>query len=155
MARKEVSLSGFRAPVALLILGLASMGAQASESYNRSMAKAKYSRPASAPQPEGNRLTPERVQLGKALFFDPRLSGSGLISCGSCHNPSFAWGDGLERAVGWRMKRLARRTPTILNTAWAETLFWDGRASSLEEQATGPIASPDEMNASLESVIPM
>ncbi len=145
----------------LPILGLTAMvylsGAEppTGERYDRNTAKTKYIRPAAVPDPPGNRMTAERVQLGKALFFDPRLSGSGLISCGSCHNPSFAWGDGMARAVGWQMKQLDRRTPTILNTGWAESLFWDGRAGSLEEQALGPIGSADEMNGGpIETVIP-
>jgi cytochrome c peroxidase len=77
-----------------------------------------------------------------------------VVSCATCHNPGLSWADGLERAVGHGMKPLARRTPTILNVAWAEALFWDGRAESLEEQALGPIASPDEMNLPLEALVP-
>jgi cytochrome c peroxidase len=111
-----------------------------------------YHRGVPAPHPEANVPTPARVQLGKALFFDPRLSASGVMSCGTCHNPALSWGDGLPRGVGHGMKTLARRTPTILNVAWAELLFWDGRAASLEEQALGPITSPGEMNLSLEEL---
>jgi cytochrome c peroxidase len=109
-----------------------------------------YVRPSSVPQPADNAWTPARERLGRALFFDPRLSGSNWISCASCHNPGFAWGDGLPRAVGDGMKTLGRRTPTILNLAWAESLFWDGRAGSLEEQALGPIQAEGEMNLSLD-----
>ena len=107
--------------------------------------------PAPAP-PEDNRGSAEREQLGKTLFFDPRLSRSGVMSCGTCHNPALAWGDGLALGVGHGMKTLGRRTPTLLNLAWGELYFWDGRAGSLEEQALGPIASPDEMNLSLEEL---
>jgi cytochrome c peroxidase len=106
------------------------------------------------PYPEDNARSAARENLGRTLFFDPRLSGSGVISCGTCHNPGLSWSDGLDRGVGHGMKRLARRTPTILNVAWAEALFWDGRAASLEEQALGPISSPDEMNMPLEALIP-
>jgi cytochrome c peroxidase len=105
------------------------------------------------PHPETNPPTPTRELLGKTLFFDPRLSASGVMSCATCHNPGFAWGDGLPRAVGHGMKTLARRTPTLLNTAWSELLFWDGRATSLEEQALGPITAPGEMNLSLEELV--
>ncbi len=105
-----------------------------------------FRRPTSTPSPDNNRITPQRVALGKALFFDPRLSGSGAISCASCHNPSFGWQDGQAKGVGDKGGRLGRRTPTILNTAWAEPLFWDGRAPNLEEQAKGPMASTAEMN---------
>ncbi|HEV2149864.1 MAG TPA: cytochrome c peroxidase [Longimicrobiaceae bacterium] len=105
-----------------------------------------YTRPDSTPFPAENPYTEARAHLGKVLFFDPRLSDSNILSCGSCHNPGFSWGDGLPRGVGHGMKTLDRRTPTILNAAWAEALFWDGRASTLEEQALGPITSSAEMN---------
>lgn len=113
----------------------------------------KYVRPTVVPFPADNTYTEERANLGKALFFDPRLSGSDWISCASCHNPALAWGDGLPKAIGHGMKVLGRRTPTILNTAWAEALFWDGRASSLEEQALGPIAAAGEMNLALDQMV--
>jgi cytochrome c peroxidase len=116
--------------------------------------KDKYRRPAAIPHPEDNLPSAARVELGRMLFFDPRLSGSGVVACATCHNPGFAWADGLERAVGHAMKPLPRRTPTILNLAWAEALFWDGRAGTLEEQALGPIASPDEMNLPLDALVP-
>jgi cytochrome c peroxidase len=106
----------------------------------------KYQRPASIPFPKDNGYSRERETLGRVLFFDPRLSGSNWISCGTCHNPALGWGDGLPKGIGHGMKELGRRTPTILNLAWSETFFWDGRAATLEEQALGPIASPGEMN---------
>lgn len=105
-----------------------------------------YRRPASIPAPADNPITQAKADLGKALFFDPRLSGSGAISCASCHNPSLGWEDGLAKGVGHKGTELGRHTPTILNTAWAEPLFWDGRATTLEEQAKGPLASSAEMN---------
>src|SRR5690349_17246032 len=105
-----------------------------------------YTRPADIPFPKDNAYTPTRERLGRLLFFDPRLSGSNWISCASCHNPGFSWGDGLPRALGHGMQTLARRTPTILNLAWADAVFWDGRADTLEQQALGPISAPGEMN---------
>jgi cytochrome c peroxidase len=115
--------------------------------------KKAYQRPAGVPHPEDNASSPAREQLGRTLFFDPRLSGSGWISCASCHNPGLSWGDGLPRAIGHGMQQLGRRTPTILNLAWAPALFWDGRAESLEEQALGPIQAPGEMNLTLEEMV--
>lgn len=109
-----------------------------------------FRRPAETPFPADNALTADRVRLGQMLFFDPRLSGSGLISCASCHNPAFSWGDGLPRAVGHGSVVLGRRTPTVLNLAWGEAFFWDGRAGTLEEQALGPIAAAGEMNLPLD-----
>ena len=113
----------------------------------------KYQRPRDIPYPKENFYSSERELLGRTLFFDPRLSGSNWISCASCHNPGFSWGDGLSKGIGHGMKELGRRTPTILNLAWAELLFWDGRASSLEEQALGPIASAGEMNMNLDQMV--
>jgi cytochrome c peroxidase len=115
--------------------------------------KSQYRRPLSVLFPAENALTKDREALGKLLFFDPRLSASRLISCATCHNPALSWGDGLPRAVGHGMKQLARRTPTILNVAWADALFWDGRAATLEEQALGPITSPDEMNLRADELV--
>jgi cytochrome c peroxidase len=149
-------------PIGLFVLAaaafLALIGANAVGSTPPDTAlselKAKYRRPAEVPHPDHNAPSAAREQLGRLLFFDPRLSGSGVVACATCHNPGFAWADGLERAVGHGMKPLPRRTPTILNLAWAEALFWDGRAGSLEEQALGPIASPDEMNLPLDALVP-
>ena len=94
-----------------------------------------------------------RVELGRTLFFDPRLSRANFISCATCHNPGFSWGDALPRAIGHGMKTLGRRTPTVLNIGWGEAFFWDGRAETLEQQALGPIAAPGEMNLPLDEMV--
>jgi cytochrome c peroxidase len=112
-----------------------------------------YARPSDIPSPEHNPTTAEKVKLGKMLFFDPRLSGSGAISCATCHNPSLGWQDGLPTAVGDKGGILGRHTPTILNAAWMEPLFWDGRANTLEEQALGPIMAQAEMAGSPKKVL--
>ncbi|HEV7799458.1 MAG TPA: cytochrome c peroxidase [Burkholderiales bacterium] len=112
-----------------------------------------YLRPAVAPAPHDNKITPERVELGKALFFDPRLSGSNWISCATCHNPSLGWSDGLATGIGHGMKTLGRATPTIVNTAFNPIQMWDGRKSTLEDQALGPIAADVEMNQALPDLI--
>lgn len=112
-----------------------------------------FPRPAAPRVPAGNALNPERIHLGKLLFFDPRLSGSGWISCASCHNPALGWGDGLPTAIGEGMKKLPRHTPTILNSAYNKLQMWDGRFASLEEQALGPITSPDEMNMDMRILV--
>jgi cytochrome c peroxidase len=108
--------------------------------------KKDYVKPEAIPFPADNPFAADKAQLGEMLFFDPRLSGSNWISCASCHNPSLSWGDGLPHAIGDGMKTLGRRTPTILNLAWAELLMWDGRKVSLEDQALGPITGATEMN---------
>jgi len=107
---------------------------------------ADFQRPSVTPAPRHNPVTPEKVSLGHMLFFDPRLSGSGAISCATCHNPGLAWGDGLPKGIGHMGSRLGRRTPTILNVAFGEPYFWDGRAATLEEQAKGPLGAAAEMN---------
>jgi cytochrome c peroxidase len=152
------------AGAAVLVLGLA-LGAKATESpktgkisgtNERALSRPflqDFARPVSVPFPEDNAFTSARETLGRMLFFDPRLSGSNWISCASCHNPALSWGDGLPRAIGDGMKTLGRRTPTILNLAWASSMFWDGRAETLEEQALGPIQATGEMNLKLEEMI--
>lgn len=111
-----------------------------------------FARPAAVPFPIDNGYTPERAMLGRTLFFDPRLSGSNLLSCASCHSPSFGWGDGQALGRGHAMVQLARRSPTVLNAAWGRSFFWDGRAATLEAQASGPMAAPEEMNMTLEEL---
>ena len=103
--------------------------------------------------PKNNQITPERIALGKALFFDPRLSDTNQMSCATCHNPSLSWTDALPVAIGRKNQPMTRATPTILNTAYMRKLFWDGRAHSLEQQAVGPIKSAIEMNQSIEMLV--
>lgn len=116
--------------------------------------KAEYQRPTETPYPDDNLYTKEKAELGKMLFFEPRLSGHNHFTCAMCHNPSLGWSDGLELGFGEGMNRLGRRTPTILNLAWADVFMWDGRFSSLEEQALGPIGAAVEMNQPLEKLVP-
>jgi len=99
--------------------------------------------------PENNAYSKEKVTLGKTLFFDPRLSVSGQIACASCHNPELGWTDNLTRSFGHDRQTGGRNSMTILNSGYAHTLFWDGRASSLEDQAQFPIGDPLEMNENL------
>jgi len=105
----------------------------------------KWLLPKAPPSPADNRLTQDRVALGKALFFDPRLSSDRNLSCAGCHNPMFGWADGLATAKGNKSKVLGRATPTIINTAYNTLQMWDGRKASLEDQAMGPMQSMDEM----------
>lgn len=86
-----------------------------------------------------------RVELGRKLFFDPRLSRSGFISCNSCHNLSMGGSDNLETSVGHHWQRGPINSPTVLNSRMNLAQFWDGRAKDLKEQAGGPIANPGEM----------
>lgn len=105
-----------------------------------------YQRPTKIPVSKANPLTSDKVALGQMLFFDPRLSGSGVISCATCHNPALGWSDALPKGLGHMGGRLGRHTPTIINVAYGEPYFWDGRAATLEDQAKGPLTSAAEMN---------
>lgn len=97
--------------------------------------------------------TPEVEELGKQLFFDPRLSGSGQLACASCHDPQLGWGDGRATSFGHDRRLGTRNAMTLLNVAYVERFFWDGRSSSLEEQALLPIEDPLEMAADLDEVL--
>ena len=101
---------------------------------------------ATPPHPEDNAPTPQRVELGKKLFFDPRLSGDGNMSCATCHNPLLGWSDGLPTGKGVKSMVLDRASPTVINTAYNTIQMWDGRKATLEEQAMGPMEATVEMN---------
>ena len=102
-------------------------------------------------------VTPERVRLGRWLFFDPRLSYDGTISCASCHQPARAFSDGRAVSIGVRGHRGARKSPTFVNEVWQHraeyAYFWDGRASTLAQQATQPIVSKGEMASTPERAV--
>jgi cytochrome c peroxidase len=115
--------------------------------------KADYKRPDAIPFPKENPYTPEKLALGKRLYFDTRLSASNLLSCASCHSPAFGWGDGLATGIGHGMLPLKRRSPTIINAAWGQVFMWDGRAETLEQQALGPIQAEVEMNLPIERLM--
>lgn len=104
-------------------------------------------------RPAADTTEQARAYLGKHLFFDPRLSGNGTISCATCHNPSMGWADGLKTAIGINGQKLERGTPTVANTAFNTQFMWDGKARSLEEQAMGPMRSAQEMDADVAATI--
>ena len=144
--RRSEGRVGRFAWMAFLALVLLPHSIQAAPSqFEMDAMKEQYHRPKAPPFPKNNEFTQARFDLGRQLFFDPRLSGPGKMSCATCHNPDLAWGDGLPTGLGVADNRLDRRSPTLLNLAWAQLLFWDGRADTLEEQAVGPIQNPAEM----------
>ena len=119
---------------------------------------AKYKRyftplPALPPIPPDNPLTPEKVKLGKMLYYDPRLSRSKIISCNTCHNIALGGDDNIKTSLGHGWKTGGRNAPTTLNSGFLRVQFWDGRAPTLEEQAKGPIQAHVEMNATPELVV--
>jgi len=105
------------------------------------------------PIPPDNPPTEETIALGRRLYYDPQLSLDGTISCASCHAPQFSFSDKRPFSVGVGGKLGTRHSPTVINSAYNSLQFWDGRASSLEEQAKGPIENPVEMAHSLDGVV--
>lgn len=103
--------------------------------------------------PAMNPHNPDKEKLGKVLFFDPRLSGSKQIACASCHDPDLGWADGRTTSFGHGRIPLQRNAPTIRNSGFHSTLFWDGRANSLEEQVIAVLRNPNEMRATEETVL--
>ncbi|MGH2577845.1 MAG: cytochrome-c peroxidase, partial [Actinomycetota bacterium] len=95
-----------------------------------------------------NPVTPAKVELGKALFFEPRLSKSGFIACASCHHLASGGGDGLATSIGHRWQVGGRNAPTVLNAALHVAQSWDGGAADVEEQAGKPLSSPGGMASS-------
>jgi cytochrome c peroxidase len=103
--------------------------------------------PDTPPALKGVQSTPERVEPGKMLYFDPRLSESHAIACNSCHLVGLGGVDLQETSIGHRWQRGPRNAPTLLNAVFNTAQFWDGRAADLEEQAGGPLVNPNTANA--------
>jgi cytochrome c peroxidase len=95
--------------------------------------------------PHRDGFTPEQIDLGRYLFFDPVLSGNGTMSCASCHHPDKGFSDGRERSLGMNGQDVGRAAPTLWNVAFLKRFFWDARADSLEAQIQGPLYSAKEM----------
>src|SRR6266852_2077844 len=95
--------------------------------------------------PPDNPQTPEKIALGKTLFFDDRLSADGKISCDHCHSPAKGFTDQLPTSMGINAQFGQRNAPTVLNSMFNVTQFWDGRSPSLEAQVEGPVTNPVEM----------
>lgn len=129
---------------AALIAAACSLGAQAAQPSEpiQPIAPAKVTHPA-------------MVELGKKLFFDPRLSRSGFISCNSCHNLGMGGSDNLKTSIGHNWQKGPINSPTVLNSSLNLAQFWDGRAKDLKEQAGGPIANPGEMAFTHELAVDM
>ncbi len=100
--------------------------------------------------PRDNPMTPAKIELGRQLYFDVRLSQDNTISCATCHHPDMGWADAAPVSTGIRGQKGGRSAPTVLNRILHPIQFWDGRAKSLEEQALGPIGNPIEMGFSPE-----
>ncbi|MFW6169146.1 MAG: cytochrome-c peroxidase [Planctomycetota bacterium] len=105
------------------------------------------------PIPDDNPMTAEKIALGKKLYFDPRLSKDGTISCATCHDPQMAWTEHRPTSEGFEGQVGDKNSPTVINSAYAPEQFWDGRADSLEEQALGPMENPIEMGHTLDDLV--
>ncbi len=103
--------------------------------------------------PADNALTLDRAILGKRLFYDPQLSRTNDVSCGTCHQQAYAFADPSPVSTGVAGRRGTRNAPSIVNAAWGKTFFWDGHATSLEEQAGQPIENPLEMDLALADAV--
>jgi len=103
--------------------------------------------------PTDNPTTSEKVALGKALFFDPRLSRTDKVSCASCHDPAKGFSNGERVATGVDGQRGTRSAPSLINVGYARSQFWDGRAGTLEEQALAPLQDAKEMDMRLEALV--
>jgi cytochrome c peroxidase len=138
-----VSRGAGRVPVAAVLLAAALVAAAAA-------AASPLAPLPPPPSPAENPTTPDKVALGKTLFFDRRLSGDGTMSCATCHDPENGFADGLPISLSYPTTRNWRNAPGLVNAAYRKTLFRDGRAASLEEQALFPMMSPFEMNRNLD-----
>jgi cytochrome c peroxidase len=105
------------------------------------------------PVPADNPMTPEKIELGKMLYFDKRVSKDGTVSCATCHDPKMGWAEKTPTSAGIGKQVGPRNSPTVMNAAYATSMFWDGRAASLEEQATGPVENPIEMGHQMADLV--
>lgn len=109
--------------------------------------------PSTLMAPANNQVTPEKIELGKALFFDPRMSASGVFSCNSCHNLATGGDDNMPTSIGHGWQKGPRNSPTVLNAVFNIAQFWDGRADDLKAQAKGPVQAGVEMANTPDNVI--
>jgi len=109
--------------------------------------------PTAVPVPADNPQSAEKIELGKQLYFEPALSKSGAFSCNSCHNLGTSGVDNQQFSIGHKWQRGGRNAPTVLNSAFWSTQFWDGRAAQLEDQAKGPPLNPVEMASLTEATV--
>lgn len=144
-------ISRFALATAALLLGIAAAAQDGLESRHRAAIPPGLD--LYMPVPEANPLTPEKVALGRRLFFDPILSRDYTVACATCHDPRRAFTDGLPQAVGIEGRPNPRHVPTLVNRGYGRAFFWDGRAASLEEQALRPIENANEFGSSLPEVV--
>lgn len=132
--------------VAVLVLATSAFAADPAPADLRASALEIFKAlPSTTPAVANNPITPDKILLGKALFFDPRISASGVFSCNSCHNLATGGDDNLETSIGHGWQKGPRNSPTALNAVFNVAQFWDGRAEDLKAQAKGPVQAGVEM----------
>ncbi len=132
--------------VALIVLATSAFAADPAPADLRASALEIFKAlPSTTPAVANNPITPDKISLGKALFFDPRISASGVFSCNSCHNLATGGDDNLETSIGHGWQKGPRNAPTALNAVFNVAQFWDGRAEDLKAQAKGPVQAGVEM----------
>ncbi len=115
--------------------------------------RAAFRRPVAAPFPADDPYTRAKAELGRTLFFDPALSGTGTKSCASCHNPVLSYADGLAVEAGVRGHSIGLRTPTLLDVAWIEVAGWDGHFADIADVTLPAIANPGIMGGDVDAVL--
>lgn len=139
--------------IPILLFSTAMTGAAFADDLRTSALELFKPLPSTVPNVANNPTSPAKVELGRALFFDPRLSASGVFSCYSCHNLTTGGDDNLETSIGHGWQKGPRNSPTVFNSVLNEAQFWDGRAADLKEQAKGPIQAGVEMANTPENVV--
>lgn len=147
---RQMLLAGLMAGFAL---GATALPAAAADDLRKQALDVFKPLPSTIPAVKGNKITPQKIDLGKQLFFDPRLSASGVFSCNSCHNLATGGDDNLETSIGHGWQRGPRNSPTVFNSVLNEAQFWDGRAEDLKAQAKGPIQAGVEMANTPDNVV--
>src|SRR5262245_10934719 len=105
------------------------------------------------PLPDDNPLTADKIELGRMLYFDKRLSSDGTVACATCHDAAKGWAENTPVSTGIKGQKGGRNAPTVVNSAYGYFQFWDGRAKTLEDQALGPVQNPIEMGEKIENVV--
>lgn len=132
-----------------LLLAVSTAAAQANADVLRDNANSLFK---PIPEQASDKLDPNQIELGRQLFFEPRLSASHVISCNTCHNIGTGGADNVPASSGHAWQKGARNSPTVFNAVFNVAQFWDGRAKDLEEQAKGPVQNPVEMHNTPENV---
>lgn len=140
-------------PLALVLALMAATGTAQAEALRDTALELFKPLPSTVPAVANNPITPAKIDLGKALFFDPRMSASGVFSCNSCHNLATGGDDNLETSIGHGWQKGPRNAPTALNAVFNVAQFWDGRAADLAEQAKGPVQAGVEMANTPDNVL--